>query len=218
MKKAFGIIALLILLVPPAIYLVIPGVNTWVNKKVFAKWSREDNQTELKSFLTSINGVQKLQVAELTQFEKITRQSRRKVFWEKLELPVVVVSIEIPVTYTYYVDLKKKWSALEHMEGRWVVVVPDLENNPPAGEISAMNVVVEKASLFRNEESIKNQLMSEMSSYLRMRAEDHKEIVKEQARKELEKMITKWLDHRNSPSTSIEVMYFSEAELFNKTY
>ncbi len=211
-KRLVVIFIFSLVLLPPAFYVLSIGVKNWVDKKIVQTWSREESRTELVSFLSQISGVQKLQVAELKQVERVTRKSRKKVFWEKLELPIVVVSVEVPVTYTYFIDLEKKWSAFEEAPGRWVVVAPDLEFNPPAPEISKMLIKVEKSSLFRNEQEIKNQLMAQMSDYLRLRADDHKELAVEKSRKELVSIIKKWLLHHQKNSSSIEVFFSKEVE------
>ncbi len=192
------------------LYLGSVGVQSWVKNQWVEKWSREESETELKSFINQLSGVQRLQVAELKQHEKVTRKSRKKVFWEKLELPIVIVSVEVPVTYTYYVDLKETWSAVEQSPGDWLVVVPDLEFNPPAAEISQLQVKIEKSSLFRNEMEIKNQILSQMSAYLRERAEAHRPLVMEQARKEIQALVKQWLEQAQKSNDHVKVLFLSE--------
>ena len=168
-------------------------------------------ETTLRTYFTKVYGQQKLQVAQLEQLEKVSRTSRRKVLWENLELPTVVVSIEVPVTYTYNIDLKKEWSIQPAGEARgYRVVAPPLEWNRPAPDISAMEIVVEKSSVFRNENAISKKLLSELSGFLDERSEQNLHIVREQARQEICKLVEKWLVAYHDEDFSVEVVFPDE--------
>ncbi|MEM7646800.1 MAG: hypothetical protein AAF203_07825, partial [Pseudomonadota bacterium] len=103
-----------------------------------SRLAEESQKTEirLESFLIQVRGVKKIQVAELDQLESISQESRKKVLWNRFELPSVVVAVKVPVSYTYYLDLEKPWSVVEQ-GGRLKVTTPPIQFNPPAPDISA---------------------------------------------------------------------------------
>ncbi len=178
-------------------------------KSLVTEFTKEEKQVELRSFLTSLQGVQNLQLAELDQVEEFSETSRRKIFWEKLELPPVVVSVELPVRFTYFIDLKKPWTVTEK-DQEIVVIAPPLEFNRPATDISAIKIHYEKSSMFRNEASVKDRLMKRLSTYLGNRALENKALVRETARRELGQLIEKWLlPEQKSKKISI---YFQDQE------
>lgn len=154
-------------------------------------FSSEEKTVAFKSFVTQLRGVQKIQVAELSQQEILSEESRLKVLWNKLELPKVVVAVSVPVEYVFYVDLQKKWQ-IEFSENRLNVICPDLEYNTPAVDVSNLQIRYEEASLLRNEKKVADHILSKLSSYLDNRAKQNRPIVREQARKQVEQLIEAW--------------------------
>jgi hypothetical protein len=71
--------------------------------------------------------------------------------------------------------------------------------------------------VFRDETPIKNQLLGEMSNFLRTRAEDHKTLVKEQGRQEIRNLVENWLRQKKQAVHSIEVVFQSESQLETDT-
>ncbi len=98
--------------------------------------------TTFRSYATEVTGTTRLQFAELRQEELFERRDTEAVLWGALALPDVVVEARAPVTYTYFLDLDKEWRF--RLEGRDVlVVVPPVEWNRPAVDVSALRYVVQ---------------------------------------------------------------------------
>ncbi len=189
--KALNLFLLTVTALFVGIFFYFNSTDLFLNK-AFENFISQEEQIEIKSFLTTIHGSQKLQLAELDQIEEFSETSRRKIFWEKLELPPVIVSVELPVRFTYYIDLEKEWSVNEG-ESEIILMAPPLEYNRPATDLSEIKINYKKSSLLRDEESVKNRLFDRLSTYLGNRALENKALVRETARKELHGLIEKWL-------------------------
>ena len=182
---------------------IIPSLNP---AHLLSSFSSDSIQNKFMSYMTEVQGVSKLQVAELKQIERLTQESRKRVLWNKLELPKVVVALEVPVQYTYYVDLEKEWKF--DFDGQVLKVkVPPLEFNAPAPDVSAMSFEVQKSSLFRNEAEVKQRLVGELTPFLVSRAEQQKILVEESGRNKIRETIKKWATSMLEKEISVEVEY-----------
>lgn len=151
-------------------------------------------RTEFLSYATELRSTSRLQVAEVEQVEVIARKDSRAYFWDLLKLPDVEVEVQVPVTYTYYVDLKEEWQFM--LEGRTVkVIVPELRHNPPAPDISGMKVKEQRSLLRFVEDDMKQQVMEGLTQELNVRAE--KNIgnlnIHATARESIEAFVEAWL-------------------------
>ena len=127
-------------------------------------------RTEFLSYATELRPTSRLQVAEVEQVEVVARKDSRAYFWDLLKLPDVDVEVRVPVTYTYYVDLKEEWQFM--LEGQTVrVVVPELRHNPPAPDISGMEVKETRSLLRFDEDDVKQQVMQGLTDELDGRAQ-----------------------------------------------
>jgi hypothetical protein len=148
--------------------------------------------TSFTSYATEATGVNRLQVAELSQIELFEQTDEASVLWGQLQLPDVVVRARAPVTYTYYVDLEERWDfALEGNRIR--VVAPEIEFNPPAVDVSELDYEVAEDSLLRDEDEALERLRSGISQMSRRRAVEHVPLIRELARRETEQFVANWL-------------------------
>jgi hypothetical protein len=176
-------------------------------------------RTEFLSYATELRPASRLQVAEVEQVEVIARKDSRAAFWNLLQLPDVEVSVRVPVTYIYYVDLREDWQF--SLEGRTVrVTVPELRHNPPAPDISGMEVKETRSILRFDEDDVKQQVMDGLTEELNARAERnvHNLNIHATARESIEDFVSAWLTGalasygvENAGAYKVEVLFRDEA-------
>jgi hypothetical protein len=153
--------------------------------------------TTFRGYATQVIGTSRLQFAELRQEESFERRDSEAVLWGAFALPDVVVEARAPVTYTYYLDLDKEWRF--RLEGRDVfVVVPPVEWNRPAADVSALRLEVREGSVLRNEQITLDRLRGELTPLLDRRARHHVPLVREAGRRKVEAFVETWLVQRFS--------------------
>ena len=146
-------------------------------------------------YATEVSGTTRLQFAELRQEELFERRDSEAVLWGTLALPDVVVEARAPVTYTYFLDLDKEWHF--RLEGRDVlVVVPRVEWNRPAVDVSTLRYAVREGSVLRDEQVVLDRLRSELTPLLERRAREHLPLVRETGRGKVEAFVETWLVQR----------------------
>jgi len=151
--------------------------------------------TTFRGFATEVSGTTRLQFAELKQEEAFERRDSEALLWGALALPDVVVEARAPVTYTYFLDLDKEWRF--RLEGRDVlVVVPPVEWNRPAVDVSALRFTVREGSVLRDEQVALDRLRSQMTPLLDRRARQHVPLVREAGRRKVEAFVETWLVQR----------------------
>jgi hypothetical protein len=151
--------------------------------------------TTFRGYATEVSGTTRLQFAELRQEELFERRDSEAVLWGALGLPDVVVEARAPVTYTYFLDLDKEWRS--RLEGRDVlVVVPPVEWNRPAVDVSALRFTVREGSVFRDEQVALDRLRAELTPLLERRAREHVPLVRETGRRKVEAFVETWLVQR----------------------
>jgi hypothetical protein len=148
--------------------------------------------TTFRGYATEVSGTTRLQFAELRQEEAFERRDSEAVLWGTLSLPDVVVEARAPVVYTYFLDLDKEWRF--RLEGREVfVVVPPVEWNRPAVDVSALRFEVREGSVLRDEQVAPDRLRSELTPLLDRRARQHVPLVREAGRRKVEAFVETWL-------------------------
>ena len=151
--------------------------------------------TTFRGYATEVSGTTRLQFAELKQEEAFERRDSEALLWGTLALPDVVVEARAPVTYTYFLDLDKEWRF--RLEDRDVlVVVPPVEWNRPAVDVSALRFTVREGSVLRDEQVALDRLRSEMTPLLDRRARQHVPLVREAGRRKVEAFVETWLVQR----------------------
>ena len=148
--------------------------------------------TSFASYATEVSGSNYLQFATLKQMEVFERKDQASLLWGQLALPDVVVEARAPVQYTYYLDLDKEWTF--RLEGNRVdVVVPPIEFNTPAIDVSALRFTVREGSVFRDEDAVTAQLKQGLSTLAAQRAREHIPVVRELGRRKTADFVEKWL-------------------------
>jgi hypothetical protein len=151
--------------------------------------------TTFRSYATNVTGTTRLQFAELRQEELFERRDTEAVLWGTLALPDVVVEARAPVVYTYFLDLDKEWRF--RLEGRDVlVVVPPMEWNRPAVDVSALRFAVREGSVLRDEQVALDRLRAQLTPLLERRARQHVPLVRETGRRKVEAFVETWLVQR----------------------
>jgi len=151
--------------------------------------------TTFRGYATEVSGTTRLQFAELRQEEAFERRDSEALLWGALALPDVVVEARAPVTYTYFLDLDKEWRF--RLEGRDVlVVVPPVEWNRPAVDVSALRFTVREGSVLRDEQVALDRLRSQVTPLLDRRARQHVPLVREAGRRKVEAFVETWLVQR----------------------
>jgi len=143
--------------------------------------------------------------------EVFERKDQATILWGQLALPDVVVEARAPIEYTYFLDLEKEWRFRQ--EGREVlVVVPRIEFNTPAVDVSALQFEVREKSLFRNEDVALDRLRAELTALARRRAVEHIPFVRETGRRKVEAFVETWLVERFSdgPDHRVRVVFTDE--------
>lgn len=163
----------------------------WVQNSP-SSFSQEKLKTSFISYVSSIRGVKKLQLAEIQSLEIIERESKFSIFWNMIEMPDVVVQAKIPVFYSYYVDLAEPMTFVQRQGELWVEA-PALKANPPAADVSAITYEVKKGSLFRNPKPVIEEVRQTITPLLNEIAEQKKALVIDSARQQLSDIIQLWL-------------------------
>ena len=151
--------------------------------------------TTFRSYATEVSGTNRLQFAEVKQMEIFERRDEAAVLWGTLALPDVVVEARAPVEYTYFLDLDKEWQF--HLEGKDVhVLVPPVEFNRPAVDVSALRYEVREGSVLRDEQIALDRLRAQLSSLAKRRARQQIPLVRETGRRSVEAFVETWLVQR----------------------
>jgi len=206
---AFAAVAVVAMMVGGALYLfrsvrdlpvdVIDGGRRALGqlREVAAAFRTGTVTTVFHGYATEVSGTTRLQFAELRQEELFERRDSEAVLWGTLALPDVVVEARAPVTYTYFLDLDKEWRF--RLEGRDVlVVVPRVEWNRPAADVSKLRYSVREGSVLRDEQVVLDRLRSELTPLLDRRAGEHVPLVREAGRGRIEAFVETWLVQRFS--------------------
>jgi hypothetical protein len=152
--------------------------------------------TRFASEATRLHGATRLQFAELAQAEVFERTDSTAVLWGQLQLPDVIVEARAPVTYTYFVDLEKPWE-FRRLNGAVLdVTAPAVEFNAPAVDPSAIQYVVRKGSLLRDEAAVMDRLRAGLTELSRSRAREHVALVRDTGRVKIAEFVDRWLRER----------------------
>jgi hypothetical protein len=148
---------------------------------------------EFKDYVTEVRGVNRLQVAQLQSVDSFSRTDSTAIFWDALQLPDVRVRMEMPVEYSYYLDLNEPWTfAWREAEQAIVVDAPALRCATPAVDLAGMRVEVLEGSVLRDEAAVQERLKSQMPELLRRAAEQKIPLVRETARRQTRLFVENW--------------------------
>ena len=167
---------------------------------------------KLESFSTAakLEGKSGLLVATFSQVEFFERTDD-STQWG-VPLPDVVVSARAPVEYNYYIDLDGDLDF--HLNNHLILyaIVPILEFNKPAVDVSAIEYRVEKGSIIRDHDAAIEMLRKTISEETKKRARKNMHIVRELARRKINRFVQTYINrtfgvHQDFP---VEVIFRDE--------
>lgn len=151
------------------------------------------NEQITEKFVTTIQqltGKQSLYVAKLQTVEVVERTSATKALG--ISLPSVMLEAKIPVEYNYYISLSGGWRFEVHNK-ELRVFPPELSSSRPAIDLSKMQFNIKKGSVLRNQKELMKKFESDIPGFLIERAIQHRESVREEARRSVEEFIRNWI-------------------------
>lgn len=169
-------------------------------------------QRRFEAFTQRVEGTNHLQVVRLDQVQRFELEDRSAVFWGTVELPPVVVRATAPVQYVYFVDLEGTWR-FDLRDERVLVTAPALRSNRPAFDVSRMRWQVVRGSLLRDEHEVQEQLRRELMGRAAIQARVNLPVVRETARRQVERFVTNWLlqTFEDAEGYRVEVTFADEA-------
>lgn len=174
--------------------------------------SSERLTQSFSTYITGVKGMKRLQLVEVNAIESIERTSEFRLFWDVLRFPDVVVEARVPVRYLYYVDFDEALS-IETEEERIQVFAPPLRAGMPAADVSGIQYQVTKGSLFRNSSVAVEELRKSITPWLNQSAEQNRELVRAEARRELEGFVRSWLSASGlSTDQEIQIHFADDPE------
>jgi hypothetical protein len=159
-------------------------------QSAFPELFSEDIEYRFHAYATKLTGKQSLYVAKLEQQESISRTSYAKILW--VDLPPMIVKVDVPVEYNYYINLSSGWSFRPFGEGI-IVKVPELSSSTPAINIAKLKMTVEEGGLLRNEKKALEKMTQELPGLLIDRSIENRHLVREQAKKSVEEFVRNWI-------------------------
>ncbi|MNK92136.1 hypothetical protein D3C87_1122540 [compost metagenome] len=159
-------------------------------QSAFPELFTEDIEYRFHSYAEKVTGKQSLYVAKLKQTEVIERTSYPKILW--VDLPPMIVKVDVPVEYNYFINLISGWSFKALGEGL-IVKVPELSSSTPALDIAKLKMTIEAGSLLRNQKNALDKMTQELPGLLVDRAIENRELVREEARKSVENFVRTWI-------------------------
>lgn len=173
----------------------------------------EDISDRFYTYATKVTGKQSLYVAKLQQNEVIERTSYAKALW--FDLPSMILKVETPVEYNYYLNLSGGWKF--SLDGDLLVVdVPELTNSTPAIDIAKIKFVVSKGSLLRNEKKALEKLQQDLPGLLVDKSIANRDLIRDQARTSAENFVRTWLSQLGGADLNqpIKIRFPQEAPKF----
>ena len=184
------VIVILALLIGSGVYYGIHKYQTRPMQNVFPELFTENIEYRFRSYAIQLTGKQSLYVAKLQQHETIERTSYASLLW--FNLPPMIVKVEVPVEYNYFVNLSGGWR-FEVQADTLVVSIPELGSSTPAVDIANLKMGIAEGGLLRNEKKALEKMTKELPGLLIDRAIANREVVREEARKSVEQFVRTWL-------------------------
>ncbi len=148
------------------------------------------------SYVEKIEGSNKLQVASIKTVDRFSKKDSQSILWNLISLPDVIIEIQVPVEYNYFVDLKDKWEfSWEESDSTILVVAPRINFFTPAVDISGMEIIERKSSVLRDVDKVKEDLRQELSEKLEVVARNKIPLIREIARSEVKQFLITWFNN-----------------------
>lgn len=170
------------------------GIHRYQNRPMqnaFPDLFTENIDYRFRSYAIKLTGKQSLYVAKLQQQESIERTSYAALLW--FQLPPMIVKVDVPVEYNYFVNLSGGWRF--RVEGDTLVVsIPELGSSTPAVDIANLKMTIAEGGLLRNETKALDKMTKELPGLLIDRAIANRKVVREEARKSVEQFVRAWIE------------------------
>lgn len=171
-----------------------------------------------KDYVTQVSGSNYLQVAKLNSVETFTRTDSTSAMWDMIDLPDVIVQLETPVEFTFYLNLNDQWQfKWDDADQGITIIAPKIQYNQPAVDISKMSFTTIKGSVLRNEKKVQDQFMQDITTVLSTRAGEKINLIREIARNETNKFFSNWFINSvfkdASQKPHIKAVYFADEKL-----
>lgn len=150
----------------------------------------ENIEYRFRSYAIKLTGKQSLYVAKLQQHESIERTSYATLLW--FQLPPMIVKVDVPVEYNYFVNLSGGWRFRVEAD-TLVVSIPELGSSTPAVDIAKLKMTIAEGGLLRNETKALEKMKKELPALLIDRAIANREVVREESRRSVEKFVRAWI-------------------------
>ena len=165
----------------------------------------------------SSNGM-KLELANMQSVETFRRSEAKTALWDSVYLGTTTTEIRVPVTYRYHLDLVGPWK-LDVEGNSCIVVAPKFQAaQPPTIHTHRMQKWSERGWARFNEEEQMRELERSITPSISRYAEDgrHRELVREECRKQVAEFVRDWLLRENQWSmdrfSSIRVVFADETD------
>ena len=146
----------------------------------------------LDSTGTELEDTKYFQFKRIKQTELFTHRDQAVTGFGYLPLPDVIVEARAPVEYTYYLDLGESWRFL--LEAQTLhVLTPSIRYNKPAVDVSRLEYVVRKDSLFRDTDAALEHLRKSLTSLAYVKAGENLKLVRTTGREPVAEFVEKWL-------------------------
>ena len=154
--------------------------------------STDSMMISFSNYNTTIKGVSKFQVAELTQMALLTNHQNGSLINLYKDADV---EITVPVEYTYTVSFSEPWSITVDSSNVITVniIAPKIRPNTPAPNISQLKEQKINSNFLNNGNKAMNQLKNEITPRLKITAIDNVPLIREIARKRINDYFRKWL-------------------------
>ncbi|MEN0059788.1 MAG: hypothetical protein AAGB31_13190 [Bdellovibrio sp.] len=113
--------------------------------------------------------------------------------------------------YNYYVSLMNGWK-FERSNNKLIVHVPELSSSAPAVNVSKLKWTVQEGSVLRNHKVVLESLQKDLQSLLVDSSIQHRDLVREEARKAIHDFVTSWLTTTAGQEVDIPVVIYFPQE------
>lgn len=175
-------------------------------------------ETIWKDYITKVSGSNYLQVAKLNSVETFTRTDSKTIMWDMIGLPDVIVQLEAPVEFTFYLNLNDQWQfSWNEADHGIMILAPEIQYNQPAVDISNMSFTTTKGSILRSEKKVQDQFIQDVTEVLFERAGEKTTLIREIARSETSKFASNWFINLVFKDSNVKPyvkgVYFADEQL-----
>lgn len=168
---------------------------------------------QFRSYVSAARSTQKIVLYELQVVEQIDRTEKHTLLWNLISLPDLVIRMQVPVQYGFYVDVSEGFE-FQKDNGNWIVIAPPLRSQTPAVDISGLSFHVRKGAFFHDTQNAKEAIQRDLTEYLFKQSEKAKSSYETQAAESLKGLVGAWLRQSNPtlPNEQIQVRFRNQSD------